>query len=181
MASTKKLQKTATAALDSALDAVADVRKGVKALAKADGAKKTKKARSSAEDALDTAAAKIKAAEKATKKAVKSATKEAAASTADPSREPAPQQPTKSPEQVEAEVAQKSVVPTTGTPKGPDAAYTPPLPHADETAVTSHDGSEAHLDLHAQTLVALRQLATDKGVTGVSRLTKAQLIEKLQA
>ena len=181
MASTKKLQKTATAALDSALDAVADVRKGVKALAKADGAKKTKKARSSAEDALDTAAAKIKAAEKATKKAVKSATKEAAASTPDPSREPAPQPPTKSPEQVEAEVAQKSVVPTTSAPKGPDAAYTPPLPHADETTVTAHDGSEAHLDLHAQTLVALRALATDKGVTGVSRLTKAQLIEKLQA
>ena len=188
MASTKKLQKAATAALDSALDAVVDARKGVKALAGADGAKKAKKARGSAEDALDTAAKKIKDAEKATKKAVKSATKDASEN---PSKEaptasqeapaaPAPT-PTKSHEQVEAEVAQKSVVPTTSTPKGPGAAYTPPLPHADETAVTAHDGSEAHVDLHAQTLVSLRQLATDKGVTGVSRLTKAQLIEKLQA
>lgn len=188
MASTKKLQKAATAALDSALDAVVDARKGVKALAKADGAKKTKKARGSAEDALDTAAKKIKDAEKATKKAVKSATKSAsgdssgkapAASSETPAA-PAPR-PTKSHEQVEAEVAQKSVVPTTSAPKGPSAAYTPPLPHADETTVTAHDGSEAHVDLHAQTLVSLRQLATDKGVTGVSRLTKAQLIEKLQA
>ena len=73
MASTKKLQKAATAALESALDAVADARKGVKTLAKADGAKKAKKARGSAEDALDTAAKKIKDAEKATKKAVKGA------------------------------------------------------------------------------------------------------------
>lgn len=188
MASTKKLQKAATAALDSALDAVVDARKGVKALAKADGAKKTKKARGSAEDALDTAAKKIKDAEKATKKAVKSATKSVSgdsskeAPTASPETPavPAPQ-PTKSHEQVEAEVAQKSVVPTTSAPKGPGVAYTPPLPHADETTVTAHDGSEAHVDLHAQTLVSLRQLATDKGVTGVSRLTKAQLIEKLQA
>ena len=46
---------------------------------------------------------------------------------------------------------------------------------------SSDDGSEAHVDLHAQTLVSLRQLATDTGVTGVSRLTKAHLIEKLQA
>jgi hypothetical protein len=184
VASTKKLQKAATAALDSALDAVADARKGVKALAKADGAKKTKKARSSAEDALDTAAKKIKDAEKATKKAVKGASggssKEAQTASPETPATPAPK-PTKSHEQIEAEVAQKSVVPTTSAPKGPDAAYTPPLPHADETTVTAHDGSEAHLDLHAQTLVALRSLATDKGVAGVSRLTKAQLIEKLQA
>ncbi|TWX37142.1 hypothetical protein ES689_10700 [Frigoribacterium sp. ACAM 257] len=180
MASTKKLQKAATAALDSALDAVVDARKGVKALAKADGAKKAKKARGSAEDALDTAAKKIKDAEKATKKAVKSATKEAPAASPETPATPAPK-PTKSHEQVEAEVAQKSVVPTTSAPKGPGAAYTPPLPHADETTVTAHDGSEAHVDLHAQTLVSLRQLATDKGVTGVSRLTKAQLIERLQA
>jgi hypothetical protein len=188
VASTKKLQKAATAALDSALDAVVDARKGVKALAKADGAKKTKKARGSAEGALDTAAKKIKDAEKATKKAVKSATKsasgdsskEAPAASSETAAAPAPR-PTKSHEQVEAEVAQKSVVPTTSAPKGPSAAYTPPLPHADETTVTAHDGSEAHVDLHAQTLVSLRQLATDKGVTGVSRLTKAQLIEKLQA
>jgi hypothetical protein len=188
VASTKKLQKAATAALDSALDAVADAREGVKALAKADGAKKTKKARGSAEDALDSAAKKIKDAEKATKKAVKSASKSATkgaseeATTASPETPAAPApKPTKSHEQVEAEVAQKSVVPTTSAPKGPGAAYTPPLPHADETTVTAHDGSEAHVDLHAQTLVSLRQLATDKGVTGVSRLTKAQLIEKLQS
>ncbi|WP_209561355.1 hypothetical protein [Frigoribacterium sp. PvP032] len=188
MASTKKLQKAATAALDSALDAVVDARKGVKALAKADGAKKTKKARGSADDALDSAAKKIKDAEKATKKAVKSATKsaskgaskEATAASAETPAARAPK-PTKSHEQVEAEVALKSVVPTTSAPKGPSAAYTPPLPHADETTVTAHDGSEAHVDLHAQTLVSLRQLATDKGATGVSRLTKAQLIEKLQA
>jgi hypothetical protein len=188
VASTKKLQKTASAALDSALDAVADARKGVKALAKADGAKKVKKARSAAEDALDFAAKKIKDAEEATGKAVKRASKsgskgtskEAASSAPETPAAPAPR-PTKSHEQVEAEVAQKSVVPTTSAPKGPGAAYTPPLPHADETTVTAHDGSEAHVDLHAQTLVSLRQLATDKGVTGVSRLTKAQLIEKLQA
>ena len=184
MASTKKLQKAATAALDSALSAVDDARKGVKALAKADGTKKTKKARGSVEDALDTAASKISAAEKATTKAVKKAAAssagEAPTASSESAREPAPQ-PTKSHEQVEAEVARKSVVPTTGAPKGPEAAYTPPLPHADETTVTAHDGSEAQVDLHAQTLVALRGLATDKGVTGVSRLTKAQLIEKLQA
>nr|WP_256428772.1 Rho termination factor N-terminal domain-containing protein [Frigoribacterium sp. VKM Ac-2836] len=34
--------------------------------------------------------------------------------------------------------------------------------------------------MHAQTLVALRALARTKGVTNVSRYTKAALIEKIE-
>ena len=58
--------------------------------------------------------------------------------------------------------------------------YTPPLPEVDETTVALSDGHDAHVDLHAQTLVALRALARTKGITNVSRYPKAALIEKIQ-
>ncbi|NRD26946.1 Rho termination factor N-terminal domain-containing protein [Frigoribacterium sp. VKM Ac-2836] len=66
------------------------------------------------------------------------------------------------------------------TPAEPRSIYTPPLPEVDETTVPRPDGHDAHVDLHAQTLVALRALARTKGVTNVSRYTKAALIEKIE-
>ncbi|ROS51356.1 Rho termination factor N-terminal domain-containing protein [Frigoribacterium sp. PhB24] len=69
---------------------------------------------------------------------------------------------------------------TTTTPAEPRSIYTPPLPDIDETSVQLPDGHDAHVDLHAQTLVALRALARTKGVTNVSRYTKAALIEKIE-
>jgi hypothetical protein len=188
--STKKTESASTAAdlkkrrkaVDSALDTVSaaldDVASAAKSLAKADGAKSTKKARAALDDAVDAARSGVKQAEKATRKVVKTATAGGAAPA--PAAASAPK-PTKSASQVQAEVAQKSVVTSTSTPPtAARAAYTPPLPHADETTVTDAAGHEEHLDLHAQTLVALRSLARTEGVAGVSRLTKAQLIEKLQ-
>ncbi|MGA1811308.1 hypothetical protein VH571_02850 [Frondihabitans sp. 4ASC-45] len=49
------------------------------------------------------------------------------------------------------------------------ALYTPPLPHSAESD-----------DLHAQTMISLRTTAKAKGLTGISRLNKAGLIERLE-
>nr|WP_249407790.1 Rho termination factor N-terminal domain-containing protein [Frigoribacterium sp. CFBP 8759] len=69
---------------------------------------------------------------------------------------------------------------SSATPAEPRSIYTPPLPEVDETTVQLSDGHDAHVDLHAQTLVALRALARTKGITNVSRHTKATLIEKIE-
>jgi len=75
---------------------------------------------------------------------------------------------------------QASKGPSSTAPAEPRSIYTPPLPEVDETTVQLPDGHDAHVDLHAQTLVALRALARTKGITNVSRYPKATLIEKIE-
>lgn len=47
--------------------------------------------------------------------------------------------------------------------------YTPPLPH--------QGGVD---DLHSHTLISLRTMAKSRGLTGISRLSKTALIERLE-
>lgn len=69
--------------------------------------------------------------------------------------------------------ASKSATSKSAAPKSDEAKagalYTPPLPHSAESD-----------DLHAQTMISLRTTAKAKGLTGISRLNKAGLIERLE-
>lgn len=64
--------------------------------------------------------------------------------------------------------ASKSAAPKSDEAKA-GALYTPPLPPSAESD-----------DLHAQTMISLRTTAKAKGLTGISRLNKAGLIERLE-
>ncbi|AMM20763.1 hypothetical protein AX769_12210 [Frondihabitans sp. PAMC 28766] len=55
----------------------------------------------------------------------------------------------------------------------PADVYTPPLP-------VPSTGSDVSADLHAQTVIALRELAKSKGLTNIARLNKAALIDKIE-
>lgn len=156
MAGQKKLEATAKKALKKAKEAVAE------AEAKAD--KASKKSRSKAADLrtdLKKTTARVKL-ERAqlddAKKAVK--TKKATVSTtADAKTKTA-----------------KKLAPT-----GTSAVYTPPLPHEVTVEVPGKGGSTSSADLSSLTMIQLRSLARDKKVVGYSRLSKATLVEKLQA
>lgn len=61
--------------------------------------------------------------------------------------------------------------------------FTPPLPHAvtADPEVAGDTATDPERDLTAMTLVQLRALAREAGLSGVSKATKAQLIEHLHA
>jgi hypothetical protein len=66
-------------------------------------------------------------------------------------------------------------------PKRADALYTPPLPHAITTEVTSDSGSTTEVDLGELTTIQLRAIAKSRGLTGYTRLSKARLVERLRS
>ncbi|MET4051692.1 putative phage infection (PIP) family protein YhgE [Frigoribacterium sp. PvP054] len=170
MADQKKLKKKALKAYDKAEDAVADARKAVDE-ARRRAKELTKKSRpkvSPLEDALDTAAAGLGGAKKELKKAKQA------------SEAPSTSGKGSSASANDSASAGDSSSTSSATPAEQRSIYTPPLPEVDETTVQTADGHDAHVDLHAQTLVALRALARTKGVTNVSRYTKAALIEKIE-
>lgn len=174
MADQKKLKKKALKAYDKAEDAVADARKAVDE-ARRRAKELTKKSRpkvSPLEDALDTAAAGLGGAKKELKKAKQAS--EAPSTSGKGSSEGS------SASANDSASAGDSSSTSSATPAEQRSIYTPPLPEVDETTVQTADGHDAHVDLHAQTLVALRALARTKGVTNVSRYTKAALIEKIE-
>lgn len=61
--------------------------------------------------------------------------------------------------------------------------FTPPLPHAvtADPEVAGDTATDPERDLTAMTLVQLRAIAREAGLSGVSKATKAQLIEHLHA
>ncbi|ARC57978.1 hypothetical protein AS850_12910 [Frondihabitans sp. 762G35] len=67
------------------------------------------------------------------------------------------------------------------TRKRPDALYTPPLPHAITTEVTSDSGSTTEVDLGELTTIQLRAIAKSRRLTGYTRLSKAALVERLRS
>ncbi|WP_396599972.1 Rho termination factor N-terminal domain-containing protein [Frigoribacterium sp. R86507] len=151
MADQRKLKKSAAKAYDKAEDAVTDARTAV-AEAKRRAKKLAKKARPSVKP-LENALDDAAAGLKDAKKTAKGAGQASKGA---------------------------SSTPSSATPAEPRSIYTPPLPEVDETTVQLPDGHDAHVDLHAQTLVALRALARTKGITNVSRYPKATLIEKIE-
>ena len=75
--------------------------------------------------------------------------------------------------------ASKSLPPAVSSP--PSSLFVPPLPHAvtvDEGVADDTETDPAR-DLTAMTLVQLRELAREAGLSGVSRATKATLIDHL--
>jgi hypothetical protein len=62
----------------------------------------------------------------------------------------------------------------------PLADYTPPLPHAHTVPAKTASGSIEQVELGTMSIIALRNLAKSKGMTGYTRLNKASLIQRLE-